>query len=222
MGILTGYISLACLLFLAAKFVTRKTKNQKLDRFFHRLHKPVSGIFLLTGIVHLFLVLPVWNTRSMPVNFSGVAALAILLLLIVACHGIKDAKKRMFWHRLLTIVLLILAACHVTAYYIDFAQYQNHIKSIRIDGVDISGIPDGKYIGDYDAGYIYARVQVTVSGGKIADVEILEHQNERGEKAESITGRMVGEQKIDVDVVSGATNSSLVIKKACENALREK
>lgn len=32
-------------------------------------------------------------------------------------------------------------------------------------------------------------------------------------------GQFIEEQKIDVDVVSGATNSSTVVKKAVENAL---
>lgn len=38
--------------------------------------------------------------------------------------------------------------------------------------------------------------------------------------AEKIIDKIVGEQKIDVDGISGATNSSNVIKKAVENALK--
>lgn len=52
----------------------------------------------------------------------------------------------------------------------------------------------------------------------IIGVDILEHNNERGAKAEAIKEQIVKEQKINVDAISGATNSSKVIKKACENA----
>ena len=50
-------------------------------------------------------------------------------------------------------------------------------------------------------------------------IRILEHKNERGQAAETIVDQIVSEQKIDVDAISGATNSSKVIKKAVENAL---
>ncbi|MCI8299875.1 MAG: FMN-binding protein, partial [Lachnospiraceae bacterium] len=43
--------------------------------------------------------------------------------------------------------------------------------------------------------------------------------NGRGSRAEVVVDRIIEEQKIEVDAVSGATNSSTVIKKAVENAL---
>lgn len=67
---------------------------------------------------------------------------------------------------------------------------------------------------------IYAKVEVDVSGGKIIDVRILEHRQERGKAAEAVANEIVDEQRIDVDTVSGATNSSIVIKKAVEVALK--
>ena len=44
-------------------------------------------------------------------------------------------------------------------------------------------------------------------------------QNERGALAEGIIDDIMAQQKIDVDAVTSATNSSNVIKKAIENAL---
>ena len=69
-------------------------------------------------------------------------------------------------------------------------------------------------------GYIYAKVEVEIRDNEIVSINILEHRNERGESAEKITDDMVAEQEINTDAVSGATNSSNVIKKAVENALR--
>ena len=85
--------------------------------------------------------------------------------------------------------------------------------------VDLSAIPDGVYVGEYDVNFIYAKVEVTVRNGEMTDIIILEHKQERGKAAEAVISDMLAEQKIDVDAVSGATNSSTVIKKAVENAL---
>ena len=97
---------------------------------------------------------------------------------------------------------------------ISFASQSKYV----IDG-KISDIPDGVYIGEYDVNVIYAKVEVTVENGEITNIIILEHRNERGKPAEAVINKIVEDQKIDVDAVSGATNSSTVIKKAVENAL---
>ena len=68
--------------------------------------------------------------------------------------------------------------------------------------------------------FIYAKVEVTVQNGEITDIIILEHRHEHGKAAETVINEIVDEQRIDVDAVSGATNSSIVIKKAVENALK--
>ena len=67
--------------------------------------------------------------------------------------------------------------------------------------------------------FVYAKVEVTVQNDVITNIDILEHKNGRGSRAEVVVDRIVEEQKIEVDAVSGATNSSTVIKKAVENAL---
>ncbi len=78
---------------------------------------------------------------------------------------------------------------------------------------------DGIYEGECDTGYIYAKVKVEMKAGEIVSVKLLEHRNERGKSAELMLEDIVTRQKIDVDVVSGATNSCKVIKKAIEKAL---
>ena len=85
---------------------------------------------------------------------------------------------------------------------------------------EFSDVSDGVYIGEYDVNFIYAKVEVTVQNGEITDIIILEHRHEHGKAAETVINEIVDEQRIDVDAVSGATNSSIVIKKAVENALK--
>ena len=84
---------------------------------------------------------------------------------------------------------------------------------------DLSALPDGTYEGECDVGFIYARAAVTVRDGRIASVDLLAHENGRGAAAERVPESVVEEQRIGVDAVTGATNSSSVIKKAIEHAL---
>lgn len=126
-------------------------------------------------------------------------------------------KKRMIGAAsiILMICLLVLAA-----YLYNVKQYKDQVKDMSVKELNLKSIPDGTYIGECDVDFIYAKVRVTISAGEISKIELLKHKNERGLPAESIINNMVEEQKIDVDAVSGATNSSKVIKKAVENALQ--
>ncbi len=122
---------------------------------------------------------------------------------------------------MLTTLLLFLVVLIFTAVYLkSVADYKKAVKETTFSDIDIGNIPDGTYIGEYDVNFIYARVEVTVRDGAITNIDILEHKNERGKAAEIVTDRIIAEQKTDVDAVSGATNSSTVIKKAVENALQ--
>ena len=121
---------------------------------------------------------------------------------------------------ILIMLFLLLASIFGTAYIDRVGEYKRAVKETTIEEVYISDIPDGVYIGEYDVNFIYAKVEVDVSGGKIIDVRILEHRQERGKAAEAVANEIVDEQRIDVDTVSGAMNSSIVIKKAVEVALK--
>ncbi len=121
---------------------------------------------------------------------------------------------------ILIMLFLLLALIFGTAYIDRVGEYKRAVKETTIEEVNILDILDGVYIGEYDVNFIYAKVEVDVSGGKIIDVRILEHRQERGKAAEAVANEIVDEQRIDVDTVSGATNSSIVIKKAVEVALK--
>jgi len=90
------------------------------------------------------------------------------------------------------------------------------ISEIKIDNIDLSKIPDGKYTGVYDVGIASAKVTVTIKDKKIKDIILL---NTKGEPAKVIPEKVVKAQNLQVDTVSGATVSSKVILKSIENAL---
>ena len=120
------------------------------------------------------------------------------------------------------MILLLIDLVWGIIYLKSVADYRQAVRETTFEDIDISDIPDGVYVGEYDVDFIYAKVEVTVQNGEITNINILEHRHERGKTAEVITDSIVDEQKIDVDAISGATNSSTVIKKAVENALKSR
>lgn len=123
---------------------------------------------------------------------------------------------------LLIVILMSFVGVIVLFNYLkSVSDYQQAIEDITFGEINVTGIADGNYIGECNVNFIYAKVEVAVHNGIIEKITILEHKNERGSSAETVVDRIVSEQKIDVDAVSGATNSSIVLKKAVENALTE-
>ena len=130
----------------------------------------------------------------------------------------RISKKKIV---LFAIILLLLVGLVLGIIYLkSVADYKQAVKETTFEEINILDISDGVYIGEYDVNFIYAKVEVTVQNGEITNINILEHRHERGKTAEAITNKIVDEQKIDVDAISGATNSSTVIKKAVENAIK--
>ncbi|EOS22647.1 hypothetical protein C806_03259 [Lachnospiraceae bacterium 3-1] len=130
----------------------------------------------------------------------------------------RISKKKI----ILCVIMLLLLVGFVWGiiYLKSVADYKQDVKETTFEEINISDISDGVYIGEYDVNFIYAKVEVTVQNGEITNINILEHRHDRGKAAEAISNKIVDEQKIDVDAISGATNSSAVIKKAVENALK--
>lgn len=219
MGIILGFLCLLCFCMLLLKALTYRLNFKKLDKILMKIHKYVCSIFLVLLLLHIVFTLKVFQTRNFYIYISGLLAMATFILIIIFCHTQKDRLIKLKWHRILSVVTAFFIAIHILIYYIDFYNYQTNISTIYIKEIDVSNISDGKYIGEYDAGYIYTKVEVIIKNGKILNINLLEHKNERGKPAEKIVDKIMEENQINVDAVSGATNSSTVIKKAVENAL---
>ena len=118
-------------------------------------------------------------------------------------------------------VIAIVVICSVLAinYLKRISNYKEKVNNIVIQEVKLDNKKDGKYIGEFDADVISAKVEVEIKNKKISNINIIEHKNERGTPAEVIPKKVVEAQSLKVDAISGATNSSKVILKAIENAL---
>ncbi|MFT5873615.1 MAG: hypothetical protein ACI8WT_002562 [Clostridium sp.] len=107
-------------------------------------------------------------------------------------------------------------------YLISVQKYKKVVNEIKIGSVDLTKVSDGKYTGSCDAVFVAAEVSVTVKDKKIEDIILLSHKTERGKIAEAIPKNVIKAQSLQVDTITGATNSSKVILKSIENALAKK
>ena len=129
---------------------------------------------------------------------------------------VRFSKKQI----IIVIIVVLFVACGIFINYLNNVKhYQQTVQAMTFSEIDLSSVPDGVYVGECDVDFIYAKVQVSIVSGVMSNIDIIEHRNEKGATAEKIVTDIVEEQKIDVDAISGATNSSKVLKKAVENAL---
>ena len=98
----------------------------------------------------------------------------------------------------------------------------NSLKDMTFKSIDLATIKDGKYYGEYQVEPISVKLDVIVEKGKIIRIDLIEHKNGKGKPAEAILQEITDKQDITVNTISGATYSSIIIKKAVENALTEK
>lgn len=119
-------------------------------------------------------------------------------------------------------VIVIALAISISDVISNIENNLSELEATEIHNVDLSAIQDGVYYGRYGEFPVSAEVAVTVESNMIIDIEIIRHENGKGAPAEILTEEVVKEQSLELDAVSGATYSSIVILKAIENALTDK
>ena len=217
---LLGFITAALLLLTAAKFITRRLPWRRLDAFAMRIHPYAGAAALALCIVHGIITFGVLLQRPVAMGIIGIVmAVSLLAAALSRLLARRMGKHWLTVHRITAVAACICLVAHIALGVTSFAAYQRAIAALAPAEIPISRVADGSYEGECDAGYIYALVRVTVESGEITDIDLLEHRNERGAAAERIPQDVVAAQSIDVDTVSGATNSSRVIKEAIANAL---
>ena len=123
--------------------------------------------------------------------------------------------------KIFLIVIAVLLIFVLGAYFMMKKSADDALSSIVYENVDMSQTNDGTYYGETDGGMVYAKVAVTIENHAIKKIDIIEHRNGKGAKAETIVDTMIESNNYDVDTVSGATFSSEVIKSAVSKALKE-
>lgn len=118
---------------------------------------------------------------------------------------------------ILIVAILLVVCVKVGA---DFLTKRT-LKKVKINEVPISQVADGKYVGEAQIKPVSAKVNVQVENGKITDIEIKDHMTGLGKNGEKIIDQIINKQSLDIDAISGATQSSVTITKAVENALTQ-
>jgi uncharacterized protein with FMN-binding domain len=116
------------------------------------------------------------------------------------------------------LIILIIAG------QITFKRVQRNLEGLKDLSVvtpPLSSIKDGTYEGDFAMFPVKVKVAATIKEGTISDLQLLEHRSGQGQPAEAILASVLTEQKLDVDTISGATYSSIVILKAIEDAMKK-
>jgi len=93
-------------------------------------------------------------------------------------------------------------------------------RTVGLGPVDPNSLSDGVFRGKSRVGPVIAEVDVTVVNGVISRIDVIRHMNMLGGAATPIIpDRIVSAQSTEVDVVSGATGSSIAIMQAVQDAL---
>jgi uncharacterized protein with FMN-binding domain len=130
-------------------------------------------------------------------------------------------KKNIKAAGFILIPLSVAAVVYLGYMVLKLQQEEQQLRALTIQNIDIERVKNGKYPGECTLELKKAKVNVTVENGVIMNIEIIEHTHGPGRGAYAITEEIIRKQDLDVDAVSGATKSSLVMKKAVEDALKK-
>ncbi len=95
----------------------------------------------------------------------------------------------------------------------------SNAEALPVKEINFEQIEDGQYIGNYEIFPVKVSVRVSIQDGEITQIDLLEHFNGKGIPAEKIVDHIIEKQSLQVDSISGATVSSIAIKKAVEDSL---
>ncbi len=136
-------------------------------------------------------------------------------------HEKVSGKKVALILLVIVLILLLLAGTAIGIYAWRFASaYQD----ITIGPVDIEQLPDGVYFGTWSVFHVEVSVSVAVKDHQIVAIDVLDagskgNGGEGKENLDTLIGRIIEGQDIQVDTVSGATATQKVFLKSVEEAL---
>jgi uncharacterized protein with FMN-binding domain len=119
--------------------------------------------------------------------------------------------------RRVSIALFAISLC----FSLGACMSDDHVDKLVIADVPISTVRDGTYEGEFTTPLVIARVQATVTIGRLVSVRVLKHRHGPGHGADAIVDRVIAAQSLKVDAISGATTSSKVMLKALQLALEK-
>lgn len=116
-------------------------------------------------------------------------------------------------------ILIALAAVFGARFGAAQARFGAIIADTAPAGAPFASLADGTRRATVAEGDVSATVEVTVSGGAVADLRLVDGRNVEASVAETVFAAVRQAQSTTVDAVSGATASSNMVLKAIEKAI---
>lgn len=163
------------------------------------------------------------NFQQKAIVYIVIELVSILLIFGVSAlkpWGIRNVKRQIK-QKTVAMILVPLIAIGIVIATIN-AMNLNKIRNMPIKNINITKVSDGIYKGEAQAGNYTYKVRVTVENHKIVNIEGLDNRKSPYVTyAEGVFTKIIKQQKIDVDAITGATTTSKAFMKAVENALDE-
>ena len=121
-------------------------------------------------------------------------------------------------------IVLILLGIIVLAVFFTYQKLNADLEGLkdkRFETMNSVLWKDGTTLGEAHQFPIKVKVEVTIQSKQITKITLLEHQTGEGQSAEAIVDEVIRTQSLDVDAITGATYSSILILEAIEDALRK-
>lgn len=206
-----------------------------LNKALRKHHKYIGALLVLTGLIH-----GIFSSQEvLSLNLGTVVWIISILLGInwMIRKHLSRFKGWIFYHRLLTVLFIGVLVWHIVdvggikAHEVFFDNVPSK-NTTSVDSSSLSGLEDqlqgkqfkdGVYSGEATGFRPGLKVSVEIKHNKITNIKITEHNEENArfyaEPIEKIPQRIISSQSTDVDIVSGATYTSVGIMNAVNNAL---
>ena len=119
---------------------------------------------------------------------------------------------------LILFILIIVVSCTAMMNK-EMEKAKNEL--MLVEDPDLSKVEYGIYRGKVETMLVKAEVEVSVKNHKIISISIIKHENGKGKSAEAIVDAIIKDNSTDVELIAGATMSSLVIRAAVIDAVNK-
>ena len=161
------------------------------------------------------------NFQRNAIIFCVIEIITILLIFLVSVFkpwGERKVTQRIKQKTVMMIVspLIIIGIGFTVINAIEL----NKIRNLPIKSINIKSVDDGTYNGEAKAGSYVYKVKVEVENHRIVNIEGIDNRKSPYVSyAEGVFTKIIRQQKVDVDAITGATTTSKAFMKAVENAL---
>ncbi len=193
--------------------VIRKKMNPKKWKSLQRL----SYIFYGLLFIHISMIFSISIVKGHLNTLFDLAVYAIIYIIYLIFRAKKYKKQRLLCIFLMIVICALYIPLAITGVKASKTQEENVSTNISSD----TAYKDGTYEGSATGYSGKTTVSVTVSGGKISEINIVNtgDDEEYMIDAKDVIPQIIEKQSLEVDAVSGATHSSKGIINAVGNAL---